>query len=81
MASPVGTDLAGGPVVDISGELLAASTDLRDAGAVSLRGGVLMKVNVAGDAWEPIVTTFTRYATEADLPATVDAGVIAWSPA
>ena len=81
MATPPGASPVGGPVVDISGALLTASTDLRDSGAISLRNGELMKVNAAGDGWEPIVTTFTRYATEADLPATVDAGVIAWSPA
>ena len=81
MATPLGSYPVGGPVVDISGALIVASADLRDAGAVSLRGGVLMKVNAAGDDWEPIVTTFVRYATEGDLPATVAAGVIAWSPA
>ena len=43
-----------GPIVDISGALLPASTGLRDAGVISLRNGQVMKVNSAGDDWEPI---------------------------
>ena len=57
MAVPLGTYPIGGPVVDISGALLTASAALRDAGVISLRNGELMKVNSAGDGWEPVIVT------------------------
>ena len=54
MPIPPGTYPVPGPILDISGALLTASTALRDAGVISLRNGQLMKVNSAGDDWEPI---------------------------
>ena len=54
MPIPTGTIPISGPIVDTAGALLPASTTLRDAGAVSLRGGKLQKVNAAGDGWEEV---------------------------
>ena len=54
MPLPTGTIPIPGPVIDTAGALLPASTTLRDAGAVSLRGGKLQKVNSAGDGWEDV---------------------------
>ena len=54
MPTPPGTYPVSGPVVDISGALLTASTDLRDAGVISFRDGRLVKVNLAGNDWESI---------------------------
>ena len=54
MPIPSGTNPTLGPIIDTSGALLSASTDLRDAGAISLRAGTLQKVNSAGDGWEEI---------------------------
>ena len=54
MPLPIGTIPISGPVIDTAGSLLPASTTLRDAGAVSLRGGKLQKVNSAGDGWEDV---------------------------
>ena len=51
MPAPAGTYVVGGPVYDTLAALLPATTALRDAGVVSLRGGELRKVNDAGDAW------------------------------
>ena len=56
MALPAGTFPILGPIVDTSGALLPASTDLRDAGAVSLRDGNIQKVNSDGDAWEDVAS-------------------------
>ena len=54
MPLPTGTMPIPGPLIDTTGSLLPASTTLRDAGAVSLRGGKLQKVNPAGDGWETV---------------------------
>ena len=54
MPIPAGTNPTLGPIIDTSGALLSATTALRDAGAVSLRGGRLQKVNAAGDGWEEV---------------------------
>ena len=54
MTVPDGTIIFTGPVVDVTGELLAPTPELRDAGAVSLLDGRLQKVNAAGDAWVDI---------------------------
>ena len=54
MAVPVGAYPVGAAIVDISGTLLAASPELRDAGAISVRNGDLTKVNAAGNDWESI---------------------------
>ena len=48
MAVPDGTVPITGPLVDGTGELLAPSAALRDAGAVYLLDGRLRKVNDAG---------------------------------
>ena len=54
MAKISGTTQIHGPIIDLNGELVPASPALRDAGAVSIRGGVVQKVNAAGDAWEVV---------------------------
>ena len=54
MPLPTGTIPIPGPVIDTAGALLPASTTLRDAGAVSIRGGKLRRVNAAGDGWEEV---------------------------
>ena len=51
MPLPVGTVPIGGPLIDTTAADLAASAALRDAGAISFRGGELRKVNAAGDNW------------------------------
>ena len=67
MAIPVGTYPIGGPIIDISGGLLAASTTLRDNGVLQLRDGVWYKVNAAGDGWE-IAPQHAVSATEPSSP-------------
>ena len=57
MPVPLGVVVITGPIVDTSGVLPPASTDLRDAGAVALREGKVQKVNAAGDAWEDAALT------------------------
>ena len=54
MTLPAGVQPVLGPIVDASGALPAATTALRDAGAISFRGGKLQKVNAAGDGWEDV---------------------------
>ena len=54
MPYPTGTYAIFGPIIDGQFTDLAPSTDLRDLGAVYLRGGMLRKVNDAGDAWVDI---------------------------
>ena len=54
MPLPSGTTPHLGPVIDTSGALLTASAALRDAGAVSLRGGKIQRVNTAGNGWEEV---------------------------
>ena len=51
MPIPAGTTPTLGPFIDTSGALIAATTALRDAGAISMREGKLRKVNAAGDGW------------------------------
>ena len=51
MPLPVGTVPIGGPLIDTTAADLAPSDALRDAGAISFRGGELRKVNADGDAW------------------------------
>ena len=54
MPIPAGTAPILGPLVDTSGSLLSASTALRDANAVSLRGAKLQRVNSNGNGWEEV---------------------------
>ena len=55
MPLPTGVEPVLGPFLDTSGALLLATPELRDAGAVSLRGGRIQKVNAAGDDWEDLL--------------------------
>lgn len=72
MALPRGTVPTTGPIVDTSGALPPASAALRDAGAVSLRGGRVRKVNAAGNAWEDAVEGASAAAINAALDALID---------
>ena len=54
MPLPAGTYPVTGPIIEATGGLLPATTDLRDAGAVSLYEGRLRRVNTAGDDWDDI---------------------------
>ena len=74
MPIPPGTYPVPGPILDISGAILTASIALRDAGVISLRNGELMKVNSAGDGWEPIPIENASVSglTELDYPALAD---------
>ena len=69
MAAVVGTHQIHGPIVDLNGELIPANAALRDAGAVSVRGGVLQKVNSAGTAWEAVTDHDTSFVQLTDTPA------------
>ena len=55
MPVPGGTEPIIGPLIDVSGALLAPTLALHNSGAISLRGGQLERVNAAGDAWIPVV--------------------------
>ena len=67
MAIPVGTYPIGGPIIDISGGLLTASTTLRDNNVVQLRDGQWHRVNEAGDGWE-VAPQHVVGATEPSAP-------------
>ena len=67
MPLPVGTVPIGGPLIDTTAADLAASAALRDAGAISFRGGELRKVNAAGDNWVGVPGHVVG-ATEPDQP-------------
>ena len=54
MPFPSGVENIGGPLLDASASDIAATPALRDFGAISLRGGMLRRVNAAGDAWVDI---------------------------
>ena len=69
MAAIVGTHQIHGPIVDLNGELIPATPALRDAGAISVRGGVVQKVNAAGNAWEAITGGATTFLLLTDTPA------------
>ena len=73
MPIPAGTTPHLGPVIDTSGELLAPSPALRDAGAISFREGRPRKVNAAGNAWVDVVdfTTITGTVTDGQIPASI----------
>ena len=54
MPLPQGSIPLPGVLIDTTGSLLTATTTLRDANAISLRGAKLQRVNDAGDGWEEI---------------------------
>ena len=54
MPIPVGTYPVTGPLLDVTGAFLTPTTDLRDAGVVSLREGRLRRVNQTATGWEDI---------------------------
>ena len=69
MAAIIGTHQIHGPIVDLNGELIPATPALRDGGAVSIRGGVVQKVNAAGDAWEAVASGGKTFLALTDTPA------------
>ena len=67
MPLPPGVYPVNGPVFDTGFVLLPATTQLGNAGVVSLRGGRVQRVNAAGDGWE-IIPGWEIGATEPTSP-------------